>query len=58
MDNPQSETRRPFNTRDTQMVRGRGKNISNKNEGYSASSETCSPTTTSPGTHLKSKTLI
>ena len=31
------------------MARGKGKNISNKNQGYLASSEPSSPTTASPG---------
>ena len=31
------------------MVRGKGKNISNRNQGYLASSEPSSPTTASPG---------
>jgi hypothetical protein len=31
------------------MVRGKGKNISNRNQGYLASSEPISPTTASPG---------
>ena len=31
------------------MARGKGKNISNRNQGYLASSELSSPTTTSPG---------
>jgi uncharacterized protein YukE len=48
MDKPQSETARPAKTRDNQMARGKGKKISNKNQGYLASSEPCSPTT-SPG---------
>jgi hypothetical protein len=48
-DKLQSETARPANTRDNQMVRGKGKNISNRNQGYLASSELSSPTTASPG---------
>jgi hypothetical protein len=31
------------------MAIGKGKNISNRNQGYLASSETTSPTTVSPG---------
>ena len=31
------------------MTRGKGKNISNRNQGYMASSETSSPNTASPG---------
>ena len=31
------------------MVRGKGKNINNRNQGYLASSEPSSPTTRSPG---------
>jgi hypothetical protein len=31
------------------MARGKGKNISNRNQGYLASSESSSPTTASPG---------
>jgi hypothetical protein len=31
------------------VARGKGKNISNKNQGYLASSEPSSPTTSSPG---------
>ena len=48
-DKPQSETERPANTRDNQMERGKGKNISNRNQGYLASSEPSSPMTASPG---------
>jgi hypothetical protein len=33
-DKPQSETARPDNSRDNQMVRDKGKNISNRNQGY------------------------
>jgi hypothetical protein len=46
---PQSERARPANTRNNQMVRGTGKNISNRNQGYLASSESTSSTTASPG---------
>jgi hypothetical protein len=48
-DKPQSETARPANTTDNQMERVKGKNISNRNQGYVASSEPSSPTTVSPG---------
>jgi hypothetical protein len=48
-DKPQSETERPANIKDIHMVRGKGKNVSNKIQGYLASSETSSPTTVSPG---------
>jgi hypothetical protein len=40
---------KPANTRDNQMERGKGKNISNRNKGYLASSEPRSPITVSPG---------
>jgi hypothetical protein len=46
---PQSETAILANTRDNQMARGKGKNISNRNQGYLASSEPSSPTTVSTG---------
>jgi hypothetical protein len=36
-------------TRDIQMMGGKHKNISNRNQGYLASSEPNSPTITSPG---------
>jgi hypothetical protein len=48
-DKPQSETAWPANTRDDHLVRGKGKNISNRNQGYLASSKHSSPTTVSPG---------
>jgi hypothetical protein len=48
-DKPQSETERPENTTENQMARGRHKNISNRNQGYLASSESSSPTTASLG---------
>jgi hypothetical protein len=38
-DKPQSDTVRPANTTDNQMVRGKYKNISNRNQGYLASSD-------------------
>jgi hypothetical protein len=40
---------KPANTRDNQMVRGKGKNISNRNLGYLTLSEPNSPTTVSLG---------
>ena len=46
---PQSETARPTNTRDNDMARSKGRNISNRNQGYLASSEPSSLTTVSPG---------
>ena len=49
MDKSKSETARPANTRDNQMAKGKHKNISNRNQGYLASSEPSSPTTASPG---------
>jgi hypothetical protein len=48
-DKPQSEIARPTNTRDNQMARGKSKKISNRNQGYLASSEPSSPTTVSLG---------
>lgn len=48
-DNPQSETIRPDNTWDNKMARGKGKNISNRNQSYLASSEPSYPTTASHG---------
>ena len=48
-DKPQSEIARPANTSDNQMPRGKGKNISNRNQGYLASSESNSHTTANPG---------
>jgi hypothetical protein len=55
-----SVTARPANSRDNQMARGKGKNISNRKQGYLASSESSSPTTAplDTTTHQKSKTLI
>ena len=47
-DKLQPETERPTNTRDNQMLKGSHKKLINKNQGYLASSEPCSPTT-SPG---------
>ena len=49
MDKLQSETERPANTRDIQLARGKGKNISIRNQGCLASSEPNPSTTASPG---------
>jgi hypothetical protein len=58
-DKPQSETARPANTRDNQMARGKGKNMSNRNQGYLASSEPSSPTTVNSDTqHTRKARLI
>ena len=43
-----SDTARIVNTIDNQMMRVKGKNISNRNKGYLASSEPSSPTTANP----------
>jgi hypothetical protein len=40
-------TARPANTRGSQMARGKGKKINNRNQVYLASSEASSPTTAS-----------
>jgi hypothetical protein len=48
-DKSHSETARPTNTKDNQRVRGKGKIISKRNQGYLASSEHSSPTTGNPG---------
>ena len=49
-DKPQSaKTARLANTRNNQMERSKGKNMSNRRQGYLASSETTSPNTASPG---------
>jgi hypothetical protein len=45
----QSKTAKTANTRDIQMVRGKYKNLSNRNKSYLASSEPSSPNTASPG---------
>jgi hypothetical protein len=45
----QSKAARPINTRENQMVRGKHKNLSIRNQGSLASSEPSSPTTASPG---------
>jgi hypothetical protein len=50
-----SQTAGPANTRDNQVVRGKGKNISNRNQGFLASLETHSPTTVSPCTTTHQK---
>jgi hypothetical protein len=47
-DKPQSERARAATIRDNQMARGKGKNISNRKQGYMASSEPSSHTTASP----------
>jgi hypothetical protein len=43
------ETARPTNNRDNQLTKGKCKNLTNRNQGYMASSEPSSPTTVSPG---------
>jgi hypothetical protein len=48
-DKPQSEIARIANTRNNQMAKGKGKNTSNRNQGYLESSEPSSPITVSPG---------
>jgi hypothetical protein len=48
-DRPQSEKARKANIINNQMARGKGKNISNRNQGYLQSSEPGSPTTVSLG---------
>jgi hypothetical protein len=45
----QPETARTSNSRDYQMVKGKCKNLSNRNQDYSASSEPSNPTTASAG---------
>jgi hypothetical protein len=58
-DKPQSETARPANTRDKQILRGKGKKISNRNQGYLALSEPSSTTASSGNpTHQKCKIVI
>jgi hypothetical protein len=49
-----------INTRDFQMVKGKHKNLTNRNQEHWASSEPSMPTKTGPGypTHPKSKTWI
>jgi hypothetical protein len=48
-DKLKSETPRPANTIENQMVKGKHKNINNRNQDYLASSESSSPTTVNPG---------
>ena len=48
-DKPQSETARPANTRENQMAKGKCKNITNRNQGNIALSESSSLTTGNPG---------
>jgi hypothetical protein len=45
----QSEAARTSNTRDYQMAKGKHKNLTNRNQGHSASSEPTMPTTDNPG---------
>ena len=52
MDKLQSETLSASSTRDTQMERGKVKNISIRNQEYVASSEPSSPIIASPGYHI------
>jgi hypothetical protein len=40
---------RTSNTRDYQRAKGKGKNLTNRNQDHWASSETSTPTTASPG---------
>jgi hypothetical protein len=47
-DKPQSETARPANTRDTQMAKSKHKNLTNRNQGYLASSDPSFPNTVNP----------
>jgi hypothetical protein len=47
-DKLQSETARPTHTSDNQMVRGKHKNLRDRNQGYLASSEPSSLTIASP----------
>lgn len=44
-----SQRQQPANTRNNQMARDKGKNISNRYQSYMATSEPNSPTTGSPG---------
>jgi hypothetical protein len=48
-DKLQSETAIKTNTRGNRMARGKHNNLSNRNQGYLASLEPCSPTTANPG---------
>jgi hypothetical protein len=43
------ERARPSNTTDNQIVDGKHKNLTNRNQGYMVTSEPSSPTTASPG---------
>jgi hypothetical protein len=43
--------REPDRARDYQMAKGKCKNLTNRNQDHSASSESCIPTTASPGYH-------
>jgi hypothetical protein len=45
----QPETARASNTRDYQMVKGKCKNLTDRNQGYLTSLELSTPTTASPG---------
>jgi hypothetical protein len=45
----QPETAITTNSRDYQMVKGKGKNLTNRNQDHSASSESRTPTTANPG---------
>jgi hypothetical protein len=45
----QPETARTSNTKDKQMVKGKHKKLTNRNQDYLAPSETCSHTTVNPG---------
>jgi hypothetical protein len=45
----QPETARTSNTRDDQMVKGKCKNLTNRNQDHSASSELSTPASASPG---------
>jgi hypothetical protein len=45
----QTETARTFNTRDYQLVKGKCKKLTDRNQGYLVSSEPSTPTTSSPG---------
>jgi hypothetical protein len=59
-DKTQSETARPDNTRNNQKVGGKGKIVSNRQQGYLASSEPVLPPqqTLDTLTHQKNKNLI
>jgi hypothetical protein len=43
------EKARPTNTRDNQMAKGKDRKLTNRNQGYIASSEPSSPTTANSG---------